>query len=634
LAPSKLLLVLFGCATLSHAQTQFLMQPRTLPNFLSRAKSVPFTRPVDFTNSSRMEMLTRGNRLYLSLNDAIALAFENNLDIEAARYLPAIAATDQLRASAGQFIRSTPTTVTAGPSSASGTLAVAGPLASAANSAAGQVGLASAPAVEASGTRLPNLDPFVFADGTFGHTSLPQANRVLTGVNALNSDLQQWNYGVQKSFLTGGTASFSWNNTRLRQNAPNNDLNPSTLSSAGVEFRQPLLRGFGRKVNSRVIQIAKNNRLGSDLTFRSQVIATVYSVINLYYDLVAFHDQLRVKRAALEISQKLFDDNKREAAIGTLAASDLDRSQGEIAAAEQEVAAGETQVLQQEMLLKNILTRTGIDSLALADLRVIPLDHFDMPAQDILEPVTDVVQRALAVRPELLQSLLQTENRKLGMAGTKDALKPSLDVTLSLRNNALSGALNDAILPGNPARQVDSYFLGNYGNVMRQLAGRNFPDYLVRFSLTVPIGNRTARADLERDQIDLRLQEIANQKLRNAIKLDVLNARLAVTKSREAYQASLRGRELAERNYQTELRKLSLGASTMLEVILSRRDLTIRQLAEVAALNTYARAKNGLSAIVGDLLTEHGISLEEAFSGIITRDPSPLPSPESDRNIP
>jgi outer membrane protein len=344
--------------------------------------------------------------------------------------------------------------------------------------------------------------------------------------------------------------------------------------------------------------------------------------------LVAFHDQLRVKRATVEICQKLFDANRKEVAIGTLASSDLDKSQSEVFAAEQEVAAGETQVLQQEMLLKNALTRTGIDSLEFAEARVIPLDHFSPPEQEAVEPSVDLVGRALESRPELLQGLLQMENKELSMKGSRDALRPSLDLTVSLRNNALAGSLNQSAAAINPNGGVDTYLLGNYGTVMRQLLGRSFPDYFVGFSLNVPVGNHAARADLTRDELDLRLLEIAQQKLRNAIKLDVLNTQLALIKSREAYLVSKRARETAERNYSTEQRKMSLGASTTLEVILASRDLTLRQLAEVAALNTYARAKNGLNALSGDLLNEQDIVIDEAFSGIVKKDPSPLPPPE------
>src|SRR5581483_2784573 len=186
-----------------------------------------YVPPAEFANSNRLDALMRAGRIYLSLQDAIALALENNLDIELARWGPRIAESDQLRASAGSLLRNIDTRVNQGPSSASsGVLAGANALGSSnsnSNSDSnGQQGILSGLNVQLAGAAIPNLDPVVYANGQWYHQTSPQTSSVVTGTNFLISQYKTANFGVQQGFLTGTTVSLGMNNTLLRQNSPNN----------------------------------------------------------------------------------------------------------------------------------------------------------------------------------------------------------------------------------------------------------------------------------------------------------------------------------------------------------------------------------------------------------------------------
>src|SRR5438874_2814598 len=307
----------------------------------------------------------RAGRIYLSLRDAIALALENNLDIEVSRLGPKLSDVNLQRASAGQLLRNVNNSVSQGPSSASlGVLAGANSLGSTGGgSGSGTGGVLSGLNVQLAGSAIPNLDPTFFLNSQFQHQTQPLTSTFTTGTNFLVTSYKNANFGVQQGFLTGTSVSLGMGNTLgLRQNSPNSDFNPVNQGSLSFSITQNLLNGFGLAVNNRAIRIAKNQRHISDLTFKQQVIATVNNVVGLYWDLVNFNDSLKVKQQTLELNNRLYADNKRRAELGALAEIDIIQAEAEMKSSQQDVVTAETQVLQQEMILKSVLTRSGFSN--------------------------------------------------------------------------------------------------------------------------------------------------------------------------------------------------------------------------------------------------------------------------------
>ncbi len=318
----------------------------------------PTTVPaISFEDSPRIEKLMRAGRIYLSLRDAIALALENNLDIESARINPKLQQSNLQRASAGQLLRNVNNSISQGPSSASlGALAGANSLGStgSGSSSSSTGGVLSGLNVQLSGSAIPNLDPTFFFNAQTQHQTSPQTNSFVTGTNELVSSYRNFNVGVQQGFLTGTNVSVGMSNVLgYRQNAPTSDFNNLDQGSLSFSVTQNLLNGFGIKVNNRAIRIAKNQLHISDLTFKQQVIATVNSVVSLYWDLVSFNDSLKVKQKTLELNTQLYTDNKRRAELGALAEIDIVQAEAEVKNSQQDVLTAETQVLQQEMILRH-----------------------------------------------------------------------------------------------------------------------------------------------------------------------------------------------------------------------------------------------------------------------------------------
>src|SRR5262249_36970004 len=203
-----------------------------------------------------------------------------------------------------------------------------------------------------SGPAIPVLDPIVTGTLNWAHITTPQSSAFVTGTNALIQRQNLGNFGITKGFLTGTSVSVGLNNTNVSSNNPRNDFNPSTNSALAVNFTQHLMQGFGTAVNSRQIHIAKNNREVSDLTFKLQGETTVAAVMQLYWDLVSFHQTVQVAQDALGASQQLLENNRKQVEVGTLATIEVVRAEAEIATREQTLLAAQTRLQQQETILK------------------------------------------------------------------------------------------------------------------------------------------------------------------------------------------------------------------------------------------------------------------------------------------
>src|SRR6185437_2737120 len=234
--------LLVFCSTLP-AQNKISIQPASGWG-ITRAYRQRIVPPADLSNSGRLETLVRAGKLYLSAQDVVALAIENNLDVEIQRYGPLLADEVIRRAKGGGTLRDVTTTVAPGATSVSST-GVANVSTLGSSVAATQ----GAAVISATGPALPNLDPNLSANVSFGHSTNPVSNTFTTIVNAVQTNSRLFNFSYSQGFASGTNFSLALNNQRLQQNILTNVLNPSTTSSLDFQISQNLLNGFGLAVN-------------------------------------------------------------------------------------------------------------------------------------------------------------------------------------------------------------------------------------------------------------------------------------------------------------------------------------------------------------------------------------------------
>jgi outer membrane protein len=570
--------------------------------------------PINLANSSRLESLVRAGNLYLSAQDVVALALENNIDIEVQRYGPLLAQEVLRRAKGGGALRSVGLGVAQGPQSVS----LTGVSLASSNLLSAGTGVSSGGGIVTQlGPLIPSLDPSFSVLALYQHITSPQNNTFLTGTNSLIVDTRTYQAQYIQNWDFGLTGQWTYTSQHNKVNSDLYDLNPYTTGSLDLQLTQNLLQGFGRAVNDRNIRVQKNNLKVTDLQFKQQVMVTVAAILNLYWDLVSFHDDVVSRKHELDTAQLLLEDNKKQVNIGALAEIEVTRAESTMYAAQQDLVISQTNLFQQEIVLKNALSRNGVANPTLASAHVIPLDSIPAPDNQPLPPVDELIQQGINKRVEIAQGRLNLESNRLNLIGIKNSLKPTLQGFAELTNNALTGQLASN-LPG-----LD-YLAGGYGNLLGEIARRNFPNYSAGLTLNIPLRNRAAQSDYVTSLIEIRQNELNLQKNINQIQVDVQNAVIGLQQARARYDAAVKARVLQQQTLDADQKKNTLGAGTIYQVVQDQRDLASAASSVTQAMANYTHAKIALDQALGATLEVNGVSLDEAKTGRVAR-PSTLP---------
>ncbi len=576
--------------------------------------------PAKLTNTSRLDSLIRAGNLYLTSQDVIALALENNVDIAIQRYGPFLAREVLRRAQGGGALRDIGVPIAPGPTSVS----LEGVNVNAVGVGDNSSGVSSGGGIVVQyGAQPPPLDPILYLYTSFAHYTSPISNPISTGVPSLIQDYRTYVAQYQQSFLTGTFTQLTYGSTYNKFNSPYNDVNPYTTGYLDLVVNQNLLQGFGIGVNNRNIRVAKNNLKVTDIQLKLQVITTVSAVLNLYWDLVSFNEDLRIKQEALNTAQQLYEGNQKQVELGTLPAIEATRAAAEVSAAKESLLIAQTNVAQQETVLKNALSRNAVVNERLDEVHIVPLDHITVPETEDLKPTAELVNLALAQRPEIAKAKLNIESSNINLGGSKNYLLPTLQANFELTNNGLSGPVNPAGLlnsVGLPVFVAPSAYVGGYGNLLKQIFGRDYPNYSAGFSLNIPFRNRVAQADYVADQLSLRQNQLQYQKAIAQIRVDVKNAVIGLQQARARYETAVATRSLAQQTLEAEQNRFRFGESTIATVVQAERDLASDQSAEVQSMANYTHAKVAFDEAVGQTLDVNNISMEEAAAGRVARE--------------
>jgi outer membrane protein len=610
----------------------------TLFSRLASAYRPPEVSPVSLQNSQRIFDLMRAGQLYLSLDDAIAVALENNLDIELERLLPKISETDLLRARGGGLLRGLSLLVNELPPGIGGPN---GPLLTNLTSGSTPTPLVNTNFSDialisqqqndlsvtgtipmASGPAIPQYDPTISGLVNGQHLTLPENSTILTGTNWLAQNALNANVGMNVGLSAGTQLSVSFDNSRYSTNATRYTYNPFVNSSLGFTITQPLLQGFGTSLNKRYIRIARNSQKVADLVFRQQVIDTVSGVARLYTDLVSLNEDVKVKQESLRLAERLYEDNRNQVEQGTQAPIEVTRANASVAASRQALIVAEGLVRQQELIVKTAITRGGLANPQVLTAHIIPMDTLSVPDQETPPSVENLVGEALRNRPDLAGAGLQVDNSEISLQGSLNAQKPRLDLVGTVQNGGMAGDLNPlaGTIPG-------SLNLGGYGTVLGQLFRRDFPSYEVGLQLTLPLRNRVAQADAVRDELQVRQAQVRRQQLQDQVRLEVADAEESLRQARAAYEAAVEARRLQEQSVGVEQQTFAVGLSTNLTVIQYQNYLAQARSTEVASKGAYIKAKIALQRATGTTLDSYHVTIDEAYRGSVTHAPGALPEP-------
>ena len=602
--------------------------------------------PPNLSNTGRIDQFLHDGKLYLSLDDAIALALENNLDIAIARYTLNIADTDILRARAGAGILGTPLGLVlntpgggVGGIGAQSGAATGGTSLGAGGLGAGTNGLVSS--TLGFGPAIGSFDPVL--TGTLQEDHFSQKSSSSFSVPLLTQNTGTVDFAYNQAFQWGTNLSVGFNNTRATTNSIFTSLSPQLNSNFKATVTQHLLQGLGFAPNQRFIRIARNNRELSDVAFRLQVTDSVDQIENIYWDLVFAYENVRVQNESLAFAQKTLSDTKKQVEIGSLAPIEVVRAQSTVATDQQAVTTALTNLQLQQLLMKNAISRSLKDP-TLATAEVIPTSTMDFPAQEPVVPAEDLINESLRHRPELVESRIDLNSRELSNKAVRSSLLPTLDLFAYYGGSGLGGAQNPAALCAAPTQpfcatanpdptlsQSPITPTTGYGSTLNQLINSTAPDKGVGLQLNIPLRNRAAQAVQIRSELEFRQAQLRLQQIENQVAVEVRNAQFAVQQNRASVDSARAAVELGRQSLDAEQKKYQFGTSTTTLVLQNQSQLATAESTLVNAMVAYEKSKVELDRATGQLLDHYGISIDDAARGQVTHLPNvPYVAPRKD----
>jgi outer membrane protein len=580
------------------------------------------------SNSPRLDDLLRDGKIYLSLSDAVTLALENNYDIAIARINLDIADTDLLRAKAGSSLRGVSTGLVTNTLGGTTTTIAGGggPGGTSSGSGGGGAGANGLVLSTSGGGPVPyNMDPVLTGALEYESNDQQQTNLFFSGgLPTVYTKTQTYNFGYTQGFGTGSQLAVTFDNTRATTDSVYSTFSPGLNSSFRATFTQHLLQGFGTGIQDRFILQAKNTRRITDSAFRQQVLYTVNQIENIYWGLVSAYEDEQAKERALAQSTQLTADNRKQLEIGTLAPLDVVNSDASVATDKQALIQSQTNLEYQQLIMKQAIAR-NLNDPQLSAAPVVPTDRVALdrlPEEDMT--VEDLVRDAYTNNPQIEQAVLNMKNNQITIKAEKNGLLPIVDAYGFYGAAAAGGLVSpdcalEATAQGYPVSSCPSS--AGYGTVLSNTVNNSFPDYGVGVNVTIPLRNRTAQADQERSQMELRQSQMRLQQLYTQIRIQVINGQYALTNDRAQVAAAQASHDYAAQSLVAEQKKYKLGASTTALVLQQGRALAIADNTLISATAAYAKDRAALLQLLSNTLDRYDISITDAAGGTVSKSP-------------
>jgi outer membrane protein len=425
----------------------------------------------------------------------------------------------------------------------------------------------------------------------------PPTDFLTTGADnsILSSDSVRTGAGIQQLVpWGGGRYTLGIDASRLTTNNPTNPFNPQLDSSLAASYTQPLLRNFGIDGSRQNLLQSQKNQEIADVQLRQSLTQTSRSVRNAYFNLVNAIGQLQVAQKSLELAQTSLRNNEKKVELGTIAPIDIVQAEAEVARTEEQVIVAEGQIQSAEDALRVLIMNPSQP-----DFWTTKLEPAEQPT---LSPqplnVDAAIANALANRTDLLQSRKQLEQTDINVKYLRNQQLPSLDVTGNYNVQGVAGTQyqfdrNSASFPPPILGQSKRSFTDSLADVF----SNDFKTWSVVLNLSYPLGTSAAEAGLAQARLQRNQQTTNLRDLETIIVAQVRDAARQVTTALKRVETTLKARQLAEQNLQAYEKRLAVGLSDTFLVIQAQRDLTDQLNNELAAIISYNRALINFEAV-------------------------------------
>jgi outer membrane protein len=477
------------------------------------------------------------NGMALTIEDAVRMALENNLGIQAERLNPQAAAYGVARAR-GAFA------------------------------------------------------PALFSTTSRRSSTAPPTDFLSAGAAVVVNSNFQTQAGMQQQLPSGGAYSAAWDGSRLVTDAPRTVFSPQLGSDLIFQATQPLLRNFRIDTFREQLLLSRNQQQVSDLALQQRITQTSRNVRAAYYNLVGAIAGLDVAQQSLDLARESLRNNQTRVEVGTMAPID-------IVAAEAEVASNEEQVIIQQAAIESgqDQLRALVMNQSQPGFWTVTFKPTDQP---MITPrqidVDAAIKNALANRTDILQFKKQMEATDVTLKFARNQKLPGVDLQAAYRVTGIGGT-QFQYDQTSAAPQVIGQSVRSFADVLRDVFGNNFKTWSFAVNVSYPLGTSQADATYAQTKVQRQQQQTSLNDLELQIATSVREAARSVNTNLKRVEATRKARELAERRLEAEQKRFTVGLSTTFELFQAQRDLARARQAELAATIDYNRSLVDFEAV-------------------------------------
>ena len=496
-----------------------------------------------------------GPKVQMTIEDAVKLALDRNLDISVQRLNPEISDLAVATARSVYFPSLTSTVLTQGQTAAS------------TNSIAG--GAAAAP---------------------------------------VTNDATNWNGGLAQNMRWGGgNYSLTLNNTRSTSTSTVNLYNPSYQPLWAAQFTQPLLRNFTTDANRQQLQVTKLNRDVSDVQLKATITNTVSNVRNAYWDFVFAVQSVDVAKQSLDLANKQVEDNQTRVQVGTMAPIDVVQAQAQAASAVQNLVVAQASMRTAELALKRLIVNGTQDPNWNASID--PVDRPEFQPEEV--DLDAAIRRALSQRTDLMIAQKDVQMNDVTLKYLHDQTRPQADLVANYGLSGIGGTqlIRQGTGVGQASNPVIQSIPGGYSDALTSLFGANYPRWTVQLNFSYPLGLSSQEASVARARVQLNQVQAQLKQIELQVATELTNQAITIRSNAERVQAAQAARELAQKQLDAENSKFAVGMSTNYFVINAQNQLATMQNNELQAILNYRKSLVDFDRLQQTTLQSQNITL-------------------------
>ncbi len=421
-------------------------------------------------------------------------------------------------------------------------------------------------------------------------------------------ETQYHDYSAQLSqFLpTGADLTITLNTDKTDTNRNFQTINPRFGSTLRFDFKQPLLKNFGIRINRREIIAARNNRQMSVHRFKTLLLDTIYQVEDAYWNLVYSIENLKVRQQSLTLARELLAKNKKSVEIGNLAPIEIKSAEAEVATREADILEAEALIMNNNDRLKTIINLNA--GRGDPDIEIIPVDKPISEQKSVA--LETAIHTAFENRPDLKEREIDIKNKKLDLNYARNQMLPELNLEVSYWSPGISGT-QLLYQDNNPLTGiVVDTVPGKAGASMKDAFDFLYKNWSVALALNIPLNTVFSRAQVAQAVISLDQSRLGLKEKEQQVILEIKNAVRAVETNFKRVKAYRVARELTGDKLRAEEQKLKVGLSTNYNLLLAQRDFSDARSIELRAIIDYSLSIANLDKALGISLEEKNIKVK------------------------